>query len=183
MTERERKHLSRRMTRALRHRPEAVGLKLDKHGWAELGALAAALGASVAEVLEVVENFTDKQRFTLETRESGVFIRAAQGHSIKVDLALASVEPPERLYHGTHVGAVKSIYEQGLSKMGRSHVHLSDTEEKAAGVGRRRGVAVVLVVYARHAHADGVKFYRADNGVWLADHVPARYLEAIHHAG
>ena len=51
------------------------------------------------EQLERVVAENDKQRFAFS--DDGARIRASQGHSIKVDLALVASEPPEILYHGT----------------------------------------------------------------------------------
>jgi putative RNA 2'-phosphotransferase len=36
---------------------------------------------------------------------------------------------------------------------------------------------VVLKVRAAHMHARGFKFYQADNGVWLTEHVPVTFIE------
>jgi putative RNA 2'-phosphotransferase len=41
---------------------------------------------------------------------------------------------------------------------------------------QRRGKPVVLVVEAGRMHAEGNAFYRSENGVWLTEAVPARYL-------
>lgn len=43
-------------------------------------------------------------------------------------------------------------------------------------VGRRHGRPVVLRVEAGAMHRDGFPSWQADNGVWLAEAVPPRYL-------
>jgi putative RNA 2'-phosphotransferase len=48
-----------------------------------------------------------------------------------------------------------------------------DTAER---VGQRHGKPVVLRVEAQRLFEDGFEFFRADNGVWLTDKVPAVYL-------
>jgi putative RNA 2'-phosphotransferase len=106
----------------------------------------------------------------------GARIRAAQGHSVPVDLGLAPAEPPARLYHGTAEGSVAAILSEGLRPMARQQVHLSADPETAVRVGRRHGRPVVLTVEAGAMHRDGLSVWQADNGVWLADAVPARYL-------
>ncbi len=95
------------------------------------------------------------------------------------DLQLEPVTPPDILYHGTPAASVETILRQGLSRMARHHVHLSPTIATAEIVGRRRGRPVVLQVDAASMSRDGYLFYRSENGVWLTDQVPPRYLRPI----
>jgi putative RNA 2'-phosphotransferase len=119
---------------------------------------------------------SDKQRFALS--EDGRRIRANQGHSVAVDLGLVSREPPARLYHGTVDRFVGRIRAEGLLRGSRTHVHLSIDESTARIVAnRRKGRPVILTVWADEMHADGLPFFLSDNGVWLTEHVPARYLD------
>jgi putative RNA 2'-phosphotransferase len=106
----------------------------------------------------------------------GSMIRANQGHSVQVDLALQPVVPPEILYHGTVERYLPSIRERGLLKGKRHHVHLSATRELAVVVGKRRGEPHVVEVDAHGMTAAGLVFYRSENGVWLTEHVPARFV-------
>jgi putative RNA 2'-phosphotransferase len=46
-------------------------------------------------------------------------------------------------------------------------------------VGKRHGKPAVLRVAAIEMQGDGFKFYCADNGVWLTDSVPPRFLRQI----
>ena len=169
--------LSKRMSKALRHEPGRVGLTLDPGGWVPVADLLAALGVDRADVDTVVAG-NDKKRFAIVCGPDGVErIRASQGHSVQVDLGLAPVEPPERLYHGTNEGAVASIRATGLNRGGRHHVHLSVDEPTARRVGARRGGPVVILEVEAGAMARaGFEFYRSDNGVWLTAEVPTRYI-------
>ncbi|MGZ2429092.1 RNA:NAD 2'-phosphotransferase (TPT1/KptA family) [Rhizobium redzepovicii] len=92
--------VSKYMSYVLRHAPEAAGLTLDAEGWVSLDELEKAMTSkydvSRADIIAVVEN-NPKKRFTLADNR----IRANQGHSVDVDLALTPVEPPAALYHGT----------------------------------------------------------------------------------
>jgi putative RNA 2'-phosphotransferase len=165
----------------LRHRPQAYGITLDEHGWAQVDQLiAAANQAGVpltpAIVAEVVAN-NDKKRFALSP--DGLHIRARQGHSISVDLELAPLEPPELLYHGTAEKYLASIREKGLLHRSRQHVHLSADVETATKVGQRHGKVVVLTVLSGAMHRDGILFYRSENGVWLVEAVPVEYLRFL----
>ena len=129
------------------------------------------------EELEEVVARNDKKRFAFD--RSGTMIRAQQGHSVPVDLGLELAEPPSTLYHGTPERNLPKILRQGLRKMSRHHVHLSPDEKTAATVGRRRGRPVVLLVDIRAMRRDGWEFYRSNNGVWLVEHVPTRYLSRL----
>lgn len=170
--------LSRFMSYALRHAPEAAGLVLDNEGWADVadlvrGAQAAGVPLTDTLVQEIVRT-NDKQRFRLS--DDGRRIRASQGHSVAVDLKLQPLEPPETLFHGTATRFLASILADGLKPGSRQHVHLSDAVATATAVGKRHGRAVVLRVEAGAMYRDGVAFFRSDNGVWLTAHVPPRFL-------
>jgi putative RNA 2'-phosphotransferase len=176
---RDRVRLSKRMSSALRHRPDRVGLTPDRAGWVPVAHLLAGLRIDRDALDEVVAG-DDKQRFAVERGPDGADrIRANQGHSIPVDLGLTPAVPPALLYHGTGAEALASILATGLHRGGRHHVHLSPDVATAERVGSRRGGAVVvLTVDATAMDAAGFVFYRSANGVWLTDLVPREYLRA-----
>ena len=64
----------------------------------------------------------------------------------------------------------------GLEKMSRQHVHLSADFETARKVGGRRGKPVVLRIHSGLMHQQGISFYLSENGVWLTDAVPAKFI-------
>ena len=170
--------LSKFLSFVLRHKPEAIGLTLDPQGWTsidELVARSAAAGTrfSREDLLQVVET-SEKKRFSLSA--DGQRIRAAQGHSIAVQLGLAPQEPPSVLFHGTATRFVDSILSQGLKPQTRQQVHLSVDEITAHRVGQRHGKPAILKVEALRMHANGFEFFVADNGVWLTDEVPPEFL-------
>ena len=129
--------LSKAMSKALRHRPERLGITLEKDGSVELDVFVDALNRrggwprtiTEADIMEVVDNGS-KKRFAVE----GGRIRARYGHSIKADIAYAPADPPEILFHGTAPSSVASIMRQGLLPMGRKTVHLSTDVETARKV-------------------------------------------------
>ncbi|MEV0648501.1 RNA 2'-phosphotransferase [Phytomonospora sp. NPDC050363] len=168
--------ISKMLSKTLRHDPARLGLTLDAQGWTGVDELLTALASkgyplTRAELDDVVEG-NDKRRFTIADGR----IRANQGHSIEVDLALEPAEPPALLFHGTAIGNLDAILAGGLVRGGRHHVHLSADTETATRVGTRHGKPVVLTVLAAQMAAAGHDFYVSANGVWLADHVPARFL-------
>ncbi len=162
----------------LRHRPDAAGLALEPGGWVEVGALLAGVVAQGRQLdrvgLERIVAGDRKGRFSFD--DDGRRIRANQGHSVPVDLELERVAPPPVLYHGTVARFLDSIRERGLVSGRRHHVHLSADVATARAVGARRGRPVVLTIDAATMVADGHRFFRSANGVWLVDHVPSRFL-------
>jgi putative RNA 2'-phosphotransferase len=169
---------SRALAYVLRHRPQSIGVELDPAGWVRIDVLLAAFerhGPPISRaLLDRVVAGTDKRRFQVD----GDRIRAAQGHSVPVNLGLAPVRPPDVLYHGTIERFLARIREQGLTRGRRHHVHLSPDASTALAVGRRReGRTVVLRVDAGGMHRQGYEFYRAANGVWLTDRVPPQWID------
>ena len=170
--------ISKFLSYHLRHRPDLLGLELAPGGWVEVEKLLQAakqrkFPITLAELRQIVKE-NDKQRFSFS--EDGNLIRANQGHSIRVDLQLKPVTPPNVLYHGTYRQAVASIQKQGLKKMSRHHVHLSPDIETAKKVGARRGYPVIFQIDSLTMNQKGCLFYCSDNGVWLTEFVPVRYL-------
>lgn len=170
--------ISRYLSLVLRHAPEKAGVALDSAGWVAIDALvvgAAERGMRFSrEDLDRVVAESEKRRF--EVDEPRGLIRAAQGHSVSVDLGHEPRVPPGALFHGTHPGAIVSIRREGLRPMRRQKVHLSADRATATQVGSRRGAPLVLAVDAGRMHHDGWLFWQAANGVWLCDAVDPRYL-------
>jgi putative RNA 2'-phosphotransferase len=107
-------------------------------------------------------------------------IRANQGHSIGVNLGLTPTKPPSGLWHGTGAKTVDVILSDGLKKMRRDHVHLSPDIETARKVGARHGKPVVFWVDVfQHQIETSEPYYLSENGVWLVDNVPAKYLRVF----
>ena len=89
-------------------------------------------------------------------------------------------EPPAVLYHGTARRFVASIMENGLLPQQRQYVHLSQDLETAEIVGKRHdGKPCILVIDAKRAWEDGVKFYLGNEKVWLADVVLGKYIKQM----
>lgn len=175
---RHRTRASKLLSKLLRHQPELGGLELSRGGWVDVEDVlraCAALGLplSRAELDEVVAT-NAKRRFTFD--DTGRRMRAAQGHSVEIDLELPEAEPPAVLYHGTSAAKLPTILAEGLRAMGRHHVHLSVDADTARVVGARRGRPAVLVIDAAAMHAAGHVFYVSDNGVWLVASVPPRFI-------
>lgn len=171
--------LGRYISLILRHHPEAIGIELDQHGWADVQELIAGIAKDNPgfnmEILEEIVATNNKKRYSFN--EDKTKIRANQGHSVQVDVELEEKEPPEILWHGTAEKYVESIDAQGLISKNRLYVHLSKDVETARNVGQRHGKVVIYRVNTGQMHRAGYKFFLSVNGVWLTERVPVQYLE------
>ncbi|WP_336686858.1 RNA 2'-phosphotransferase [Chryseobacterium bernardetii] len=178
MNEIETKRISKFLSLILRHQPETIGLKLDENGWADVEELRERSAKkkvyfSLEELDEVVET-NNKKRFAFN--EDKTKIRASQGHSINIDLALEALQPPDFLYHGTAEANISSILEKGIEKRSRQHVHLSADKETATKVGMRHGKPIILTIRTGKMYEDGIAFFQSANGVWLTEFVDPKYI-------
>lgn len=172
--------LSRAVSHALRHEPWLYELELDEQGWVPVVALVEALrqgrGWSLLTVADVGAMVAGASKQRHEIRAGR--IRALYGHSLPGRIDRVPAAPPEELFHGTSPAAAEAIRVEGLHPMGRQFVHLSVDRDTARVVGARKAPEpVILAVAAREAAAAGVAFYAGNEKVWLADSVPARFIE------
>lgn len=125
----------------LRHNPDAAGITLDEHGWANVEELINGINSTGRKIdmtiLEEIVRTDNKQRYSFNADKS--LIRANQGHSIPVDVELTEQEPPEFLYHGTADRFLESIMVEGLKPMSRIYVHLSKDIKTAKKLGKDMG--------------------------------------------
>ncbi len=169
---------SKFLSLVLRHEPEKIGITLDAQGWVDVSVLLNALEIhrqpmSRDELARLVAE-SEKKRFALS--EDGLRIRANQGHSVEVDLALEPKTPPELLFHGTPDRFIESIRKTGIEKRERHHVHLTESRTVAHETAQRRGRPVVLEIRAGEMSRTGSLFYLTDNNVWLVDGVPPKFI-------
>lgn len=167
----------------LRHKPDAVGVKIDNQGWTNVSLLIAGCNANnhpiTLEELQKIVATDEKGRYSFSA--TGDLIRCNQGHSLEhVKIKMESKRPPATLYHGTSDEVWEPISKQGLIPGRRTQVHLSTDRSTAESVGarkiRKKGKLLILHVNAAAMFADGHKFYQSDNGVWLIDAVPPTYI-------
>jgi putative RNA 2'-phosphotransferase len=173
--------LSRAVSHALRHEPWLYELELDEEGWAPVEQLLAALRDTCGDwatvnrdVLEQMIGTATKRRHELD----GDRIRALYGHSVPGRMQRSQAVPPARLFHGTAPQTWAVIQADGLLPMGRQFVHLSVDRETATSVGRRKSDSpIILIADAVAATSAGVAFYEGNDLVWLADRIPAQFIE------
>ena len=171
--------LSRYISFILRHRPDAIGLSLDKHGYIDVQNLINGIKENSdfyidLDILKFIVETDNKKRYSFS--EDGTKIRANQGHSVKVDLGLKEVKPPSVLYHGTGEKYLESILKEGLKSKSRMYVHLSSDVDTAISVGKRHGEPIILNIDTNKMLEDGHKFYLSENGIFLAESVPVKYI-------
>ncbi len=179
MDDKKKVKISKFLSLILRHQPEVVGLTLEENGWIPVEKLIKACAdygkpLTLTELREVVET-NDKKRFAFDETETK--IRASQGHSVEVEIEFEKRTPPQILYHGTAEKNVSVIFNEGLKKMSRHHVHLSSETETATKVGMRYGKPVIFKVDTAAMLAENFEFFISANGVWLVDEVPPKFLE------
>ncbi|EFA4183721.1 RNA 2'-phosphotransferase [Escherichia coli] len=165
---------------ALRHKPEAIGIVLDREGWADIDKLilcAQKAGKRLTRALLDTVVATSDKK-RFSYSSDGRCIRAVQGHSTsQVAISFAEKTPPQFLYHGTASRFLDEIKKQGLIAGERHYVHLSADEATARKVGARHGSPVILTVKAQEMAKRGIPFWQAENGVWLTSTVAVEFLE------
>ena len=183
MTQAKLERVSKFLSYVLRHEPASIGLTLDGQGWVDIDELTSKANSSdqgiplTHALLQKVVFTNDKKRFTIS--KDGKKIRAAQGHSVNVDLQVKPVEPPEFLFHGTANRFLDRILAEGLNPQQRQYVHLSEDIETATAVGQRYGKPVILTIKALLVHEQGFMFYLSENRVWLTNFFPIKFMAEI----
>jgi putative RNA 2'-phosphotransferase len=166
----------------LRHGAAAINLPIDTEGWVLTSDL-------VDKCVEQYSKFTFdilKQIVAEDTKgrysfnDNKMMIRANQGHSLAiVSITYEKKIPPPELYHGTSIDLLDDIIEEGIIKMGRHHVHLSDNLATAISVGRRHGEPAIITIDTVAMTNAGIEFFLSDNGVWLTDSVDPQYFKNV----
>ncbi len=164
--------ISKLLSLALRHDPSALGLRLDKEGWADLDAVLSGLEKAWlgidAAVLKALVELDDKGRFELRDGK----IRARYGHSIDVSISYPEDAATAMLYHGTSMDYLPAILREGVLPMRRRYVHLAVDVETACLNASRRPRPVVLAVDAGCLRRRGYRIYIASHKIRLVQYVP-----------
>lgn len=166
---------SKKLAFLLRHSEDFKG-NLTEQGWAPISSVVAE-GIDHVDIIEICRT-DSKRRYTIS--DDGTLIKANQGHSLSnVKPVLVPAKAPAILYHGTTEHAYRQfISNEGLKPMSRHHVHLSDDLKTAKSVAsRRRSKTIVLEILAAQMERDGFLFFLSENGVWLTDSVPPKYVK------
>ncbi|MFO1445456.1 RNA 2'-phosphotransferase [Bacillus sp. Bva_UNVM-123] len=171
--------LSKEISYALRHAPWEYELELDDEGWVDIEQLLITFRINnqwkhldVNDMVKMVE-ISDKKRHEISKGK----IRALYGHSITQKIKKRTGTPSSIIYHGTARHLVEQILNQGLQPMSRQFVHLSADTDTAFLVGKRKDFSpVILRIDAEKALDEGIRFYKGNNTIWLADFIPSEYI-------
>ncbi|KAJ1924356.1 tRNA 2'-phosphotransferase [Coemansia sp. S100] len=185
--------LSKQLSYILRHGAEDKGLKLRDDGSISISDLLRyqkLKSTTFAEIQNVVET-NNKKRFTLYEENEQWYIRAVQGHSIKIKepplIKFTKETMPSCIVHGTMRSKIDLIQETGLNRMTRTHIHFAKGLPSDEGIisGMRKTANAYIYIDIEQAVSDGIEFYESENGVILSKGlddsgiIPAKYFERI----
>ncbi|MEW5759493.1 MAG: RNA 2'-phosphotransferase [Candidatus Thermoplasmatota archaeon] len=175
--------LGRLMAGVLRHFPGRFGLKMDSHGWVSIADFVDTIRRARKEFhwlrnfhIKAIVETDSKGRYQIEMDK----VRATYGHSIDVDLDLPTDDIPSSLYYPATSEECEILLETGLKPSDRKFVHLSKTKEDAVIAGSQRSEKpIILHVNAEEARKDGIIIKRAGKTVYLAEHIPPKFLSKV----
>ena len=176
--------LGRLMKDILRHKAKDTPYKISPDGWMAVEDVLSYANSfegnpgldydEAAVRQEVAEN--PKRRFQLHDTNAGTFIRAAQGHTMhgvgeEIGTLLTRATAPAVAVHGTFHRDLDKILQEGLSRMGRHHVHLARglLGERGVVSGMRKNTEVYVWVNVHAAMDSGIRFFESENGVILCE--------------
>ncbi|KAL7682291.1 putative phosphotransferase KptA/Tpt1 [Plasmopara halstedii] len=172
--------LSKALAYALRHGAQKLHLNMRPSGYVSLTELLSLplFQSFTEQQVEDVVRTNGKKRFAITTDESGTvkFIRANQGHTLQLvqdkDL-LTPIEDPyavQKCVHGTYLKNWESIWNLGLCKMQRNHIHFAENEvvDDQVVSGMRSNCNLLVYIDFSKAVIDGIKFYKSSNNVLLS---------------
>ena len=173
--------LSKALSWVLRHHAVNLGLNINDEGYVlldDLLKLDKFNTYTFNDIDEVVKN-NDKKRFSLKLDNDKWYIRANQGHSIKVGskinqkLLLKKLNNPLPLaVHGTTKNAFEIIKKSGLKKMNRTHIHFACNDNLVEGNTNQSGIRanceILIYLDMKKAMSDGIEFFVSDNQVILS---------------
>ena len=161
--------------------PWEYKLEMDDKGFVDIEQLLSAINEESkyskiidkSDILRVME-VSNKKRLEI----IGERICAMYGHSFPMQIKYEEETPPAMLYHGTAKRFLNFIKKEGLKPMSRQYAHLSEDIETAKMVGKRRDSdPVILYIDTVEAIKAGVKFYKANDKVWLCKELPPQFIK------
>ena len=180
--------MSKTLSTILRHSAAQEGIHIRSDGFCKLQEVMAAAGITDSRAVDRIVRENKKQRFEIKNISNIAHIRASQGHSIKSvedegllrELLLSDTDLPSFCVHGTSLGSLPSIQQEGLKpgggKAARNHIHFSPFEPRGprSATVIKGGAEVGIWVDLKKALAEGVPFLMSKNGVILSRGVNGR---------
>eukprot|EP00933_Yihiella_yeosuensis_P024682 TRINITY_DN19132_c0_g1_i2.p1 TRINITY_DN19132_c0_g1~~TRINITY_DN19132_c0_g1_i2.p1 ORF type:complete len:393 (+),score=79.87 TRINITY_DN19132_c0_g1_i2:73-1179(+) len=193
--------ISKAMAFVLRHNAVSLGLVIRPDGFCKAADMLAlqnfkTIGCTMDDLQSAV-NTNDKKRFEILEEDGEVFVRAVQGHSMKVvsddsllqRLSLADATLPKVCVHGTYRRCLDSIRQKGLlaggGKSKRNHIHFAPYEPGDGRVisGMRYDCEIAIYLDLKKALQAQIPFFRSTNEVLLSPGIDgviaADYIEKI----
>lgn len=170
--------LSKKMSWFLRHGAVSCDVVMGSDGYVRVNDMLRQTEFNRYTIEDVMRCVSEnkKLRFCTKVEEGVTYIRAQQGHSLKI-------VDPERLLtritdsadcpvclHGTHIERLDDILKTGLKTMDRNHIHFTPGANNKIGPivsGARSSSNTFIHVDVQKAMANGIKFYRSTNNVIL----------------
>ncbi|XP_024873487.1 tRNA 2'-phosphotransferase 1 isoform X2 [Temnothorax curvispinosus] len=161
--------LSKRLSYLLRHGAIKEGLNIKPNGFVTVNELLnkSLYKYTIDDIKRVVKE-NNKQRFTLETIDGVLEIKANQGHSIfKInELSLKILDCVDfDIIHGTYFKYWSKIKTEGLSRMKRNHIHFAKGLNFINGL--RQSAELFIYINFGRAKEDGLIFLESENDVVL----------------
>lgn len=172
------------MSYILRHGAKQENIEIDSNGWvltSDLIFISKKFNHMCdLDTIEHIVKTNSKKRYELSLDLK--FIRAFQGHSeASVNIQFKEQEAPDILFHGTSIDNLIFIKKDGIKKMSRLYVHLSEDLNTAKKVGIRHAKdqekLIILEINASQMQKDGFKFFLSENNVWLTEHISPEYIK------
>lgn len=171
--------LSKLLSWILRHGANEENIPIDTNGYIDVEVILKNkrfIGKkfTLNEIKSVVTN-DRKQRFALDALPDGkMLIKANQGHSMaNVQMILTKIDDASKLpiaVHGTYYRFWEKIKAEGLKRMTRNHIHLTERDRFSGDTsGFRSSSEILIYVNVSLAMAEGVVFYRSANNVILTE--------------
>jgi len=176
--------ISKAIVQKLRHEKKII---MEKDGFVDIDNLKTFLSEFVKSNF-TIENIkksylkqkeSGKQRWDLKEECDKYYVRVFQGHSKIIgenitELQEELITVPFPVYHGTMNKCLSTILEKGLKPMSRHHVHMAS---ELSGV--RQNSEAILQIDMENAMKNGVKFYKALNGVILSKDIPSEFIKKL----
>jgi len=185
--------ISRILSTILRHTAKKRNLHIDEGGWISIDDIFTKCNefnkVSLEDIIIIVNN-NNKNRFSIEDRNTKLYIKANQGHTIKsiqnTKLHKIIKYPDEirGIVHGTYKKYIDLIKKNGLCRMARNNIHFAKKKEIQYGI--RKNAQVFIYIDVDNAMKDGIKFYESENEVILSPGIgkdgiiPSKYLTFVY---
>lgn len=168
--------LRKRLLSVLRQNGEELTLYYDTYGYTPIQPLLTYLrglkgcGSVTREEIRQVVDADPQQRIEWD---GGELIRATYGFMPGPKKVGEEVEPPERLYYGTHRRLLGQVLEGGLLPIASDTVQLAATPQ---AIGEEAGTLAICEVKARDAWQRGIRFFQGAWPYYYAEAIPAVYV-------